>query len=77
MRRLYEVEVYFHKDFIKVEGDKIQVGLTSKPKDGKANFELIKKVARYFNISSSNVKILSGFKSRKKVIEVEEEEYCS
>ncbi|MEM3404242.1 MAG: DUF167 domain-containing protein [Nitrososphaeria archaeon] len=77
MKRLYEVEVYFHKDFIKVDGDKIQVWLTSKPKDGKANFELIKKIARHFNLSSSNVRILSGLKSRRKVVEVLDEEFCS
>jgi len=66
----YEVEVVFHKDFIKVEDDKIIVGLTSKPKGGRANLELIRKLAKHFNVSSSQIRIISGMKSRSKIIEV-------
>ena len=67
---MYEVKIEFHKDFIKVEGNKIIVGLTSKPEKGKANAELIKKIATHFNISSLQVKIVSGFKSRRKMVEI-------
>ncbi len=67
---MYEIKVEFHKDFIRVEGNRIIVGLTSKPEKGKANAELIKKIATYFNISSLQVKIVSGFKSRRKMIEI-------
>jgi uncharacterized protein (TIGR00251 family) len=70
----YEVQVEFHKDFIKVDGKIIIVGLTSKPQKGKTNMELIKKLAKYFNVSSSKVKIVSGFKSRRKIIEIVNEE---
>lgn len=66
----YEVEVEFHRDFIKVEGNKIIVGLTSMPEKGKANLELIKKLAKYFKVSSSQVKIVAGLKSRKKIVEI-------
>jgi uncharacterized protein (TIGR00251 family) len=66
----YEVEVEFNKDFVKVEGNKIFVSLTSKPVGGKANLELIKKIAKHFKVSSSQVKILSGLKSRRKIVEV-------
>ena len=66
----YEVEVVFHEDFIKVEDDKIVVGLTSKPERGRANLELIRKFAKNFNVSSSQIRIVSGMKSRRKVIEV-------
>ena len=68
----YEVEVKFHKNFIKVEGNKILVGLTSKPEKGKANLELIKKLAKYFKVPSSHVRIVSGLKSRRKIVEVTE-----
>ena len=68
----YEVEVVFHKDFVKVEGNKIIVGLSSKPEHGKANLELTKKLAKHFNVSSSQIKILAGLKSRRKVVEVVE-----
>jgi hypothetical protein len=68
----YEVEVEFHKDFVKVEGSKIVVGLTSKPVGGKANLELVKKLAKHFKAPSSQVKIVSGLKSRRKIVEVVE-----
>jgi uncharacterized protein (TIGR00251 family) len=66
----YEVEVEFHRDFIKVEGNKIIVGLISMPEKGKANLELIKKLAKRFKVSSSQVKIVAGLKSRKKIVEI-------
>ena len=68
----YDVEVIFHKDFIQVERDKILVGLTSKPEKGKANTELIKKLAKHFNVPSSHVSIISGLKGRRKVVEIVE-----
>jgi len=68
----YEIEVAFHKDFVQVEGDKILVGLTSRPKKGKANAELIKKLAKHFNVPSSHVSIISGMKSRRKIVEITE-----
>ena len=67
----YEVEVKFHKDFIILENGKLVVGLTSRPEKGKANTELIKKLAKHFDVSSSRVRIVSGLKSRRKIIEVE------
>ncbi|HDD69701.1 MAG TPA: DUF167 domain-containing protein [Candidatus Bathyarchaeota archaeon] len=68
----YEVEVKFHKNFIKVEGNKILVGLTSKPEKGKANLELIKKLAKHFKVPSSHVRIVSGLKSKRKIVEITE-----
>jgi len=67
---MYEVKVEFHKDFIKVDGNRIVVGLSSKPEKGKANVELIKKLAEHFNVSSSQVKIVSRFKTRRKIVEI-------
>lgn len=66
----YEVEVHFHRDFVRVDGDRILVGLTSKPEKGKANLELIKKLAEHFNVSSSQVRIISGLRSRRKTVEI-------
>lgn len=60
----------FHEDFVKVEGDKIVVGIKSRPEKGEANLELIKKLAKHFNVSTSQVKIVSGLKSRRKIVEV-------
>jgi len=67
----YEVEVEFHKDFIRTDGDKIVVGLTSRPEKGKANTELVKKLAKHFDVPSSQVRIVFGLKSRRKIVEIE------
>ena len=66
----YEVEVKFHKDFIEVYGNRLVVGLTSKPQKGEANRELIKKLAKHFEVSTSQVRIVSGLKSKRKVVEL-------
>ena len=66
----YEVEVKFHRDFVEVRGDRIIVGLTSKPERGKANRELIKKLAKHFKVSQSQVRIVSGLRSRNKIVEI-------
>jgi uncharacterized protein (TIGR00251 family) len=66
----FEVEVQFHKDFVKIDENKIVIGLMSRPERGKANLELVKKLAKHFGVSSSQVQIISGLKSRKKMVEV-------
>jgi len=67
---IYKVRVKLKKDFIKINGNNIEIGVMNKPEKGKANIEIIKKIAKLFDIPSSRVKILSGFSSRNKVIEV-------
>lgn len=71
MRKRYEVEVKFHEDFVRMEGDRIIVGLRSKAEKGKANRELIEKLAKHFKVQSSRVRIISGLRSRRKIVEVE------
>jgi uncharacterized protein YggU (UPF0235/DUF167 family) len=66
----YEVEVKFHKDFIEVNGNQILLGLTSKPERGKANRELLLKLAKHFQVPTSNLKIVSGLKSKTKIVDV-------
>lgn len=67
----YSVEVKFGKDFIIVDQDTIIVGITSPPEKGKANLELIKKLAKYYDIPSSQVRIITGFKSKKKIVDIQ------
>ena len=67
---LYKVSVTFHKDFIEVNNDEISVGIKSKPQKGEANKELIKKLSKYFDVPQSQVRITSGEKSRKKLIQI-------
>ena len=53
-----------------VESNQIIVGIRSKPEKGKANEEVIKKIARHFGVAPSRVRILSGARSKKKIIEI-------
>ena len=66
----YSVTVKFHKNFMSVDGKQIVVGVQAKPEKGKANEELIKKIAKHFKIAPSRVCIRSGARSQRKVIEI-------
>ena len=55
------------------EGDSFIIKVKEPPKEGKANRAVIKLLAEYFGVPQSQVRILSGFRSRNKVIEVAEE----
>jgi uncharacterized protein len=49
----------------------LTVYLKSPPVDGKANEELIKLLAKKFDVAKSNIIIKSGFSSRQKLIEID------
>jgi uncharacterized protein (TIGR00251 family) len=55
------------------EGDSFIIKVKEPPKEGKANQAVIKLLAEHFSVPRSQVRILSGFRSRSKVIEVAEE----
>jgi uncharacterized protein (TIGR00251 family) len=55
------------------EGNSFIVKVKEPPKEGKANQAVIKLLAEHFGIPQSQVRILSGFKSRNKVVEVAKE----
>jgi len=44
--------------------------LHSVPEGGRANEELIKAVSGYFNVSKSGVKIISGLRSKRKIVNI-------
>jgi len=67
---LYKVYVEFNRDNIIINEDQISIGIKSKPVKGKANKEIIKKLALHFVVSPSQVIIRSGKKSRHKIVEV-------
>jgi len=67
---IYKVSVTFHKDFVEVNNDEITIGIKAKLEKGEANKEMIKKLAKYFDVDKSKVKIIAGEKSRKKLVEV-------
>ena len=55
------------------EGDSFIVKVKEPAKEGKANQAVIKLMAQHFGVPQSWVRILSGFRSRNKVIEVSED----
>ena len=61
---------------VRQESDSFIVKVKEPPKEGKANRAVIKLLAKYFGVTQSQVRILSGFKSKNKVVEVVEEQ-CS
>jgi uncharacterized protein (TIGR00251 family) len=54
------------------EGDSFTVRVKEPPKEGKANEAVIKLLAEHFGVPKSQVRILIGFKSKNKVVEVVE-----
>ena len=64
---LYKVHVEFNRDSFIINDDQISIGIKSKPVKGKANKEIIKKLALHFGVSPSQVIIRSGSKSRQKI----------
>jgi len=67
---IYKVQVQFSKNFLKIEEDQMCIGIKSKPIKGEANKEIIKKIAKYFAISTAVIEIKSGHKSKEKIIEI-------
>ena len=67
---IYKVQVEFSKDFLKMEEDQMCIGIKSKPIKGEVNKEIIKKIAKYFAISTVAIQIKSGHKSKEKIIEI-------
>ena len=67
---LYKVSVSFNKDYLKIQDNHIEIGVMAKPVKGEANLEIIKKIAKYFGISKSHVRIIAGEKSRDKIVEI-------
>lgn len=52
------------------EGDILKVRIKAPPDRGKANAELIRFLAKHFDVSASQVEILSGFTSRLKRVKI-------
>ncbi len=67
----YSVSVRFSSDGrIDVSGDEIAISIKSPPERGRANRELVKKLAAHFGTGEDRIRIISGLASRKKVVEI-------
>ena len=67
---IYKVSVNFSKESLEINENQINIGIKLKPIKGQANKEIIKKLAKHFRISSSQIQIKTGHKSQEKIIEV-------
>jgi len=55
---------------IKLSDTNFKVWVQELPEKGRANIAVIKALADYFNISQSNIKIISGSTSKLKILEI-------
>lgn len=51
-------------------GDDLKIWVKGKPKEGEANLCVIELLAKHFSVPKSRVRIVSGYKSRNKIIEI-------
>ncbi len=52
------------------KGDTLIVTTKEPPKEGRANRQVIKLLAKHFKVPQNQVKLVSGFKKRDKVVEI-------
>jgi len=57
---------------LRQEGDNITAKVKEPPKQGKANRAVIRLLAEHFGVPQNQIRIISGFRSKNKVIEVAE-----
>lgn len=66
-----------HANQEKIEFDKennlFQIWLRTLPIEGRANNRIIFLLSKYFKVPKSQVKIVSGLKSRDKIVEIDED----
>ena len=51
-----------------VTSETIHINLKSPARDGKANIELLKRLSKMFNISTADISIVAGHRSREKTL---------
>ena len=69
---IYNVIVEFNREFLDIKENQIRIGIKLKPIKGEANKEIIKKIVRHFKISTTQVQIKSGIKSKEKIIQIQD-----
>jgi uncharacterized protein YggU (UPF0235/DUF167 family) len=67
----YTVFVKFDRDDkIEIKENEITISLKSEPERGRANRELIQRLAGHFRVSGDKKHIITGLNSTKKLVEV-------
>lgn len=59
-----------HEKVEKINNSEYHVAVNAPPLEGRANERLIEVLAKYFVVPKSSVRILSGLKSKKKLVEI-------
>jgi len=59
------------KEKVEIENNNLTVWIKEQPEKGKANQGLILVLKKHFKVPKSNIKIISGFKSKNKVVQIE------
>jgi uncharacterized protein (TIGR00251 family) len=72
VRLLVEVKLRASKSrVLGVKGERLSVALAAAPVDGAANQELIETLAAHFGVPRRQLRILTGARSRRKVVEID------
>lgn len=64
-------------EIVGVHGDRLKIRLNAPPVDGKANKELIRFLAKTFDIKKSEIKIIVGLKNRQKDVRISGQIRCA
>ena len=71
MKIFVKVKTGVKNEFIaKTASNKFTVSVREMPADNRANWAIIRALAQHFKVAQSQVNIISGFKSKQKVIEI-------
>lgn len=72
MRIKVKVKPFSKKNNLEMIGESQYLAhISQAPAEGKANKALIELISDYFDVPKYGVKIIAGFKSRNKIIEIE------
>jgi uncharacterized protein len=58
------------EEIVKRKDDEFEVKVKEKAEEGRANRAVIKVLANYFKIDESKIRLVKGFKERKKIFEI-------
>lgn len=58
------------KRLVEIDKTHYTISISALPEKGKANKEILKTLAKYFDTSVSKIQIISGEKSKVKIIEI-------
>lgn len=71
MRLNVKVKLFSHEEkIIQSENGVFTVCVKEPPSEGRANAAVVKMLSKHFKVPKSSIAIISGYKSRNKVIEI-------